>query len=76
MGTVFDSMGVLLKRKYIPVDMVPELMVIAILAFWVKVGPISSQLSVDMQRPHAFENIEHLFNEIQKQDATRTTPVQ
>lgn len=75
-GTVFDSMGVLLKRKYIPVDMVPELMVIGIMAFWVKVGPISGQLSVDMQRPHAFVNIEHLFNEIQKRDATRTTSEQ
>ncbi|MFX1341213.1 MAG: hypothetical protein ACFFAL_00820 [Promethearchaeota archaeon] len=69
-------MGVLLKRKYIPVDMVPELMVIAIMAFWVKVGPIFSQWSADMQRPHAFENIEYLFNEIQKRDLTRTTPEQ
>jgi hypothetical protein len=72
-GTVFDSMGVLLKQKYIPVDMVPELMIIGVMAFWAKVGPIANQLSIDMQRPHAFENIEHLFNEIQKRDANRSS---
>ncbi len=71
-GTVFDSMGVLLKRKYIPVDMVPELMIIGIITFWEKVGPISTQMSTDMQRPHAFENIEYLVNEILKRDATRS----
>jgi hypothetical protein len=69
-------MGVLLKRKYIPVSMVPELMVISIMAFWEKVGPIASKLSADMQRPHAFENIEHLFNEIQQRDVTRSIPEQ
>ncbi len=71
-GTVFDSMGVLLKRKYIPVDMVPELMIIGIISFWEKVAPISTQLSIDMQRPHAFENIEYLVNEARKRDATRS----
>jgi len=71
-GTVFDSMGVLLKRKYIPVDMVPELMIIGIMAFWEKVGPFASQLSIDMQRPRAFENIEYLVKEIKKQDGIRS----
>ena len=72
-GTTFDSMGVLVKRKYIPVTMVPELMIIAVRDFWLKVGPIAGQLGADMQRPNSFQNIEHLFNEIQKLDESRSS---
>ena len=65
-GTIFDSLGVLLKRKYIPVTMVPELVIIAVRDFWGKVEPVAAQLGKDMMHPKAFQNIEYLYNEIQK----------
>ena len=65
-GTFFDSMGVLLKTKLIHAKMVPEMMAIAIRDFWSKVGPIAEALSNDMQRPGAFDNIRHLYQQIMK----------
>jgi hypothetical protein len=72
-GTTFDSMGVLLKKKHIPVTMVPELMIIAISDFWSKVGPISADLARDMQRSNVFQNIEFLYNTVQKLNDTNGT---
>jgi hypothetical protein len=70
-GTVFDSMGVLVKRKYIPMNMVPELLIATVRSFWLKVSPIAEQIGIDVQRPNTFQNIEYLFNEIQKLDASK-----
>ncbi len=52
--------------------MVPELMAIAIRDFWRKIGSISHQLAVDMQRPKAFQNIEYLFNQIHMKEITHS----
>ena len=70
-GTVFDSMGVLVKRKYISIDMVPELLIVTVKTFWNKVGPIAGQMGIDVGRPNTFHNIEYLFNEIQKLEASQ-----
>ena len=72
-GTVFDSMGVLIKENYIPVRMVPELMVASARDFWLKIRPIASQIGEDVKRPNTFQNIEFLFNEIQKLDVSKET---
>jgi hypothetical protein len=36
-----------------------------------KIAPIAAQIGVDVQRPDTFQNIEYLFNEIEKMDASK-----
>lgn len=72
-GTVFDSMGVLLRKKYISAEMIPELMKGAARDFWLKVSPIVSEFEIAVSRPNTFQNIEYLYNEIQKLDESESS---
>lgn len=46
-------------------------MILTVRDFWLKVGPIVGQIALDVKRPNTFQNIESLFNEIQKLDTLK-----
>jgi hypothetical protein len=54
-----------------PEKFAPELLIATVRSFWLKVSPIAEQIGIDVQRPNTFQNIEYLFNEIQKLDASK-----
>jgi hypothetical protein len=72
-GSYFDSMGLILQKGLITVDMLPEIMAIAVLAFWEKYKSIATKLGETFRRPGAFDSIEHLYNAILYENKTLPT---
>ena len=70
-GSYFDGMGLLLKRRLIDVNVLPELMATAILAFWEKTRPIAREFGELTRRPRTFDSIEYLYREVRKRDEKR-----
>ncbi|MFW9975872.1 MAG: hypothetical protein ACFFDQ_11425 [Candidatus Thorarchaeota archaeon] len=72
-GSYFDSMGVLLKKGLITIDILPEIMTIAVLTFWEKIQPITKEMGVLFRRESAFSNINYLYSAVMKDTKTLRT---
>jgi len=67
-GTFFEGIGVLLKRKLIDIELVDELFSEPLKSFWGKMKPM---IEIDRKRfsqPRIFEWFEYLANEMQKRE--------
>ena len=69
-GSYYDSMGVLLLKGLITVDMLPEVMAIAVLAFWEKYQIIADAMGKVFRRPNAFHAIQILYNAVKNENRT------
>lgn len=72
-GTYFKGIGVLLKRKFIDLDLVDELMGTGIRKFWEKTNSFVKEARI-RDWPHSLEGLEYLYNELKKkeQQASKT----
>ncbi|MFX0097455.1 MAG: hypothetical protein ACFE7E_06820 [Candidatus Hodarchaeota archaeon] len=70
-GSYFDGMGVLLRRRLIDVNVIPELMSSAIMDFWEKTKHMASEFGQLTRRPRTFDSIEYLYQEVRRRDEKR-----
>ncbi len=69
----YEGMGTLAKKNLINVEMIPEMLAIAIVDFWEKIQPVANQYSQHIQRPQAFDGTELLYRKIGRaNELTRT----
>jgi len=66
-GTFFDSIGILLHRKLIDIEMVDELFSFYIKAAWEKLKPLIEGRRNDLD-PKFRKSFEYLYNEMQKRE--------
>lgn len=65
-GSFYEGMARLLKKKIIDIDLVPELMAISATIFWKKAKSVIAQ-SIEMSgRSHGYEYMQYLVEEILK----------
>ena len=69
-GSYYDSMGILLLKGLISIDMLPEIMAISVMAFWEKYKSIAQAMGEVFRRPNAFHAIEHLYNAVKNENQT------
>jgi len=67
-GSYFDGMGLLLKRKLIDINVIPELMATAIMDFWEKARHMAREFGELTRRPRTFDSIEYLYQEVRRRD--------
>lgn len=65
----YEGMGTLAKKNLINIEMIPEILAIAIVTFWEKVKPVANQYSQQLRRPQAFGGIELLYRKIRRANA-------
>jgi len=65
-GAYYEGMGTLVQKILVSIDMIPEILAIAVVDFWEKIQPVATQLSKQLRRSQAFDGIEHLYREIQR----------
>ena len=67
MSLYFDEVGVLLKEGLIDVNLVAQLIGSAFRLYWEKFEPIVLERRIRDNNPTYFDNMEYLYNEIEKQ---------
>lgn len=72
-GTFFNGVGVLVKRKLIDISLVDDLLGNMIRIAWEKIGPIEIESRVRFNNPTAFMDFEFLYNEILQVGKNRGT---
>jgi hypothetical protein len=65
-GSYYEGMGMMVKKNLINIDMIPEVIAIAVLEFWEKVQPVAIQMSKQFRRPQAFDGIKFLYHRLQR----------
>ena len=66
--TVFEGMGVLVKRKLVDVEMVNELMLGFITRTWERIEPVITEYRERFEWPQALKWFEHLYNEMNERE--------
>lgn len=64
----FEGIGVLVKRKFIDIGLVDDLMSTSILWYWEKTAPYLIESRKRLNRPQLLEWGEYLFNEMRKRE--------
>ncbi|MCW4051952.1 MAG: hypothetical protein NWE78_01920 [Candidatus Bathyarchaeota archaeon] len=62
----YEGMGTLVKKNLINVEIIPEILAIAIVDFWEKIQPVASKYSQQLRRPQAFDGVELLYHKIRR----------
>ena len=71
--TYYEGVGTLVKKNLINVEIIPEILAIAIVDFWEKIQPVANQYSQQLRRPQAFDGTETLYRKIRRaNEPTRT----
>ena len=68
MGTFFEGIGVLLKRKLIDIELVDDLFSEPIRTLWVNMKPMIDGSRKYLNQPRVFEWFEYLYNEMKKRE--------
>ena len=73
LGTYFEGVGVLVKRKLVDPTMVDDLMSGRIVDYWETIGPMTLEYRKRTGDYEAYEHVEYLYNVIKSiQDKQRT----
>ena len=72
-GTFFNGLGVLVKRKLIDISLVDDLLGNMIILAWEKMGPIEVESRIRFNSPRGFEDFEYLYEEIVRVSEGRNT---
>jgi hypothetical protein len=67
-GTFFERVGILLKRKLVGIQLVDDLFTTPIKLFWEKMKPIVYDSRKHWNSPAAYEWFEYLANEMKKRE--------
>jgi hypothetical protein len=67
-GSYFDGLSTLVKRKFIDYDFVPETTAIALIGFWEKFEPYSDEFATIYRRPRCWDSIKYLYERLHKLD--------
>jgi hypothetical protein len=67
-GTFYEGIGVLLKRRLIDLDLVDDLFSEPIRSLWGRIKPIIEEDRKRFNQPRIFEWFEYLYNEMQKRE--------
>jgi len=66
--TLLDQAGVLLRRKLIDVGLVKDLFGSTVIGIWGKYKPLFEEEERRLGRPHVYQAIEYLYNEMKKRE--------
>jgi hypothetical protein len=67
-GNYFKGVGVLVDEKMIDIKLVEKLMGEPFLKYWEKCEPTIKEFRKEHKMPKAWENAEHLYNELKKRE--------
>jgi hypothetical protein len=67
-GTFFEGIGILLKRKLVDIQLVDDLFTSPIKMAWEKIKPLAEDSRKHWNVPNAFEWCEYLYNEMKKRE--------
>lgn len=70
-GTFYEGIGVLLKRKLVDLELVDDLFSEPIRTLWGFMKPIIESDRKRLNQPRIFESFEYLYNEMQKIESVR-----
>lgn len=73
-GSYFDGLATLVKRKFIDYDFVPETTAISLISFWEKFEPYSEEFAVIYRRPGCWDSIKYLYERLHKLDHPHQHP--
>jgi len=68
--TLYDQVGVLLRRKLIDVGLVQDFFGPTVMGIWGKFKPLFEEEEGRLGRPHVYQAIEYLYNEMKKREQT------
>jgi len=68
--TLLDQAGVLLRRKLIDVGLVQEFFGSTVIDIWEKLKPLFEEEEKRTGKPHVYQAIEYLYNEMKKREQT------
>ncbi|UCD45774.1 MAG: hypothetical protein JSV27_04620 [Candidatus Bathyarchaeota archaeon] len=69
--TFFEGVGVLVQKGLLDINLVGELMTRHVIGVWEKIGPISKEMRRRFNRPDHDANLEYLYDEIKKYEASK-----
>jgi hypothetical protein len=67
-GTFFEGIGILLKRKLVNIQLVDDLFTSPTKMAWEKMRPLAEDARKHWNTPDAFEWFEYLYNEMKKRE--------
>ena len=75
-GSYFDGLSTLVKRKFIDDDFIPETTAISLIAFWEKFSPYADEFATIYRRPGCWDSIKHLYDKLHKLDQPDLNPIE
>ena len=66
--TLYDQVGILLRRKLIDIGLVQEFFGSTVIEIWEKVKPLFDEEERRLGRPHMYQAIAYLYNEMKKRE--------
>ena len=66
--SLYESVGVLLQRKLIDVELVQDLFGSTVTSIWEKLKPLYKEEERRLGKPHVWKAVEYLYNEMQKRE--------
>lgn len=73
-GSYFDGLSTLVRRKFIEPEFIPETTAISLIGFWEKFAPTADAFAVVYRRPGCWDSIKFLYNKLHKLDHTHPQP--
>ncbi|MHA2004496.1 MAG: DUF4760 domain-containing protein [Candidatus Thorarchaeota archaeon] len=67
-GSYFDGLSTLVRRRFIEHQFVPETTVIALINFWDKFAPDADAFAIVYRRPGCWDSIKYMYNKLHKLD--------
>ncbi|MFX1483290.1 MAG: hypothetical protein ACFFCP_08875 [Promethearchaeota archaeon] len=67
-GSYFDGLSTLVRRKFIDYNFVPETTAIALIAFWEKFSKYADEFAIIYRRPGCWDSIKYLYDKLHKLD--------
>ena len=71
--TLFDQAGILLRRKLIDAELVQDFFGPTVIETWEKYKPLYEEEERRLNRPHVYQAVEYLYNELKKREQQRVS---
>lgn len=73
-GSYFDGLSTLVRRKFIEHEFIPETTAIALISFWEKFSHDSDAFATAYRRPGCWDSIKYLYEKLHKLDISNLGP--